>query len=123
MTASCVFISLSKSLTCIPATYDSARRPEKRMSRSSARSSELNRHRRRKNGLAAKVIVTSFDSDEICQIDVAPEDLLQLLLHVIEAEQGDPGVRRKSHQHIHIAVRPELLRPRDAPEQRELRHL
>src|ERR1043165_3754967 len=42
---------------------------------------------------------------------------------MVDVQQRPPRIVRKPHQHIHIAVRPKLIRPRDAPEQRELRHL
>src|SRR5256885_6772327 len=93
------------------------------MSNSEWRSRDFKRHRRTEDGFASQVIAALLDSASRQQIDVAAENLAEILPHVHHVEQRPRRRRIERHQHIHIAVRPKLLRPRDAPEQRELRHL
>ena len=42
------------------------------------------------------------------QVDVASDDLAQLVLHADHVDEGDLGLRCELHQHVHVALRTEV---------------
>src|SRR5450759_3839307 len=53
------------------------------------------------------------------QIDAAADDLAQLVLHADHVEEGDLGLGCELHQHVHVALRPEVV-AQYGPEEREM---
>ena len=52
------------------------------------------------------------------QVDVASDDLAQLVLHADHVDEGDLGLRCELHQHVHVALRTKVG-AQDGPEEGE----
>src|SRR4029079_17351386 len=107
----------------MPDTKRIARRASTSMSCSQPTSGDVKLHHRRQDRPLTKPILALLDGWSLDEVDIPSEDLFELALHRHPVKQRPLRIRREPHQHIHIAIRAKLLRPRDAAEQRKLRHL
>src|SRR5258708_2643247 len=76
-------------------------------------------HRRAEDRGFEDAIPASLDAGTLAQIDRPSEYLSQLLLHMDQAEQRPRSALFERHNHIHIALRPEVV-AHDAAEKRKL---
>src|SRR3990170_5120363 len=70
----------------------------------------------------ADPVLAPVDGSPAHQVDLPAEERYQFLFHLDVIEQAPVGGRSEGHEHVHIAVRPEVV-PQDRPEQRQFRNL
>src|SRR3990172_8827269 len=85
----------------------------------SASSSRINDLLILEDTLAANVVLALLDRRAFDQVHLASKDGRQFVLHGDQIEQTHPRIGRKRHQHVDIALAPEILSQRGAKD----RHL
>src|SRR5436305_12946863 len=92
------------------------------MSRRYASSRHIDRHQIAQDVLAPDVILALFHGLPFHQVDLSPEDRLELLLHADHVEETPPRPGSERDQHVDVTVRSEIL-SQDRSEQAQLHDL
>src|SRR6058998_684937 len=97
-------------LACsIPATSSWMVRAASSMSASVARSRDIVGNGRAEDRAASIRIPASLDRRALHEVHLAPDDRLELVLGIDEIEQAPMGLRRERDEHVHVAVRAEVV--------------
>lgn len=81
----------------------------------------INHLERSQDDLAANVVSALLNRRPLNKVYLAPQDLLQFLLHARKVQQAVRSFRKKTNHHIHVTLGPNVL-PQGRTKERQLGH-